>query len=176
LILYVFTPPVNWPSGLLYQRIFIPIFDQQKKSKLKEIIILSEEGLAAAAQEILDAFPEERIFAVSGELGAGKTTFIKVFCDLLGVRDTVTSPSFSIINVYLGGQGGMVYHFDFYRIRKLQEVLDIGYEEYIYSGDYCFLEWAEKIEELLPESYVYIAMQKEGEEEGRLIKYRLAGA
>ena len=140
---------------------------------MKEIGIISEAGLKDAAIRILDEFPGERIFALSGELGAGKTTFIKVFCDELGVSDIVTSPSFSIINVYLADSGDVVYHFDFYRILKLQEVLDIGYEEYIYSGDYCFMEWAEKIKELLPSSYVYISIEKDEDEKSRLLRYGL---
>ncbi len=140
---------------------------------MKEIRLNSEKDLSGAAHEILDAFPQERIFALSGELGAGKTTFIKTFCKILDVNDVVTSPSFSIINVYLSERGEIIYHFDFYRILKPQEVMDIGYEEYVYSGDYCFMEWAEKIQELLPERYVYISMEKAAMDEERLIRYGL---
>lgn len=121
------------------------------------------------ARRILNEFPDERVFALYGELGAGKTTLIKAFCEVLMVNDDVTSPSFSIVNEYEAGGIDLIYHFDFYRIKKLEEVLDIGYEEYLYSGYYCFLEWADKIEELLPETYVYIAITKSDKGEGRKI-------
>jgi tRNA threonylcarbamoyladenosine biosynthesis protein TsaE len=121
------------------------------------------------ARKILETYPEERVFAFYGDLGAGKTTLIKALCDVLGVNDEVTSPSFAIINEYEAGGIDLIYHFDFYRIKKLEEVLDIGYEEYLYSGYYCFLEWADKIEELLPETFVYIAITKNDDDEGRKI-------
>ncbi len=123
--------------------------------------------LPDAIRQILKMFPGERVYALSGELGAGKTTIIKFFCQALRVTDIVTSPSFSIINEYHCENDESVYHFDFYRIKKPEEVMDIGYEEYIYSGYYCFMEWAEKIEELLPAEYVYILINKDGEEENR---------
>ena len=116
--------------------------------------------LGVLARNILDAFPNEKVFAFFGEMGAGKTTLIKVLCEALGVKQEVTSPSFAIVNEYEANGDGLVYHFDFYRIKKLEEVLDIGYEEYLYSGYYCFLEWADIINELLPESYVYISITK----------------
>jgi len=119
------------------------------------------------ARKILDEYPEERVFALYGDLGAGKTTLIKALCHVLGVNDEVTSPSFAIVNEYEAGGIDLIYHFDFYRIKKLEEVLDIGYEEYLYSGYYCLLEWADKIEELLPEAYVYIAITKNENDEGR---------
>ena len=121
------------------------------------------------ARKILQAYPDERVLALYGELGAGKTTLIKAFCNVLKVNDEVTSPSFSIVNEYEAGGIDLIYHFDFYRIKKLEEVLDIGYEEYFYSGYYCFLEWADKIEELLPEAYVYISITKNDNDEGRKI-------
>jgi tRNA threonylcarbamoyladenosine biosynthesis protein TsaE len=121
------------------------------------------------ARKILDEYPEERVFAFYGDLGAGKTTLIKALCNVLGVNDEVTSPSFAIVNEYEAGGIDLIYHFDFYRIKKLEEVLDIGYEEYLYSGYYCFMEWADKIEELLPEAYVYIAITKNDKDEGRKI-------
>jgi tRNA threonylcarbamoyladenosine biosynthesis protein TsaE len=121
------------------------------------------------ARKILDEYPDERIFALYGELGAGKTTMIKALCNALGVTEEVTSPSFAIINEYEAGGIDLIYHFDFYRIKKLEEVMDIGYEEYLYSGYYCFLEWAEKIEELLPDTYVFINITKNERDKGRKI-------
>lgn len=129
------------------------------------------------ARKILDEFPDERIFAFFGNLGAGKTTMIKAFCDLLGVDDKVTSPSFAIVNEYHCSNDELVYHFDLYRIKKLEEVLDIGYEEYIYSGWYCFLEWADKMETLLPGSCIHISIDKNENDDGRKIlavKQRIA--
>jgi tRNA threonylcarbamoyladenosine biosynthesis protein TsaE len=125
--------------------------------------------LPVIALKVLNAFPEERIFALYGDLGAGKTTLIREFCQVIGVSDEVTSPTFAIINEYQAGGVDLIYHFDFYRIKKLEEVLDIGYEEYLYSGYYCFLEWADKIEGLLPERYVSVSISAEGQDEGRKI-------
>jgi tRNA threonylcarbamoyladenosine biosynthesis protein TsaE len=130
-------------------------------------------GLPEIARKILENYPDERVFAFYGDLGAGKTTLIKSLCKVLGVTEEVTSPSFAIINEYDAGGIDLVYHFDFYRIKKLVEVLDIGYEEYLYSGYYCFLEWADKIEELLPERYVYISITRNENDQGREIKTSL---
>jgi tRNA threonylcarbamoyladenosine biosynthesis protein TsaE len=116
--------------------------------------------LPSIARKILDSFREELVFALYGNLGAGKTTLIKAFCEVLGVTDEVTSPSFTLVNEYHCANDELVYHFDFYRIKRLEEVMDIGYEEYLYSGWYCFLEWADKMEELLPESYVEVSVEK----------------
>ena len=132
----------------------------------------SEKELKKAAENILTLYPEDRIFALVGELGAGKTALIKAFCSSLGVLQPVVSPSFALVNEYLDGKGNPVFHFDFYRIRKLEEVLDIGYEEYFFSGNFCFLEWADRIPELLPDSHVYINILKEGEGEMRKIRVK----
>ena len=94
-------------------------------------------------------------------MGVGKTTLIKELCNELGVSDNVCSPTFAIINVYSTAQGGPVYHFDFYRLKNADEAYDIGYEEYFYSGEYCFTEWTEKVEELLPDSYVRVEIDEE---------------
>lgn len=110
------------------------------------------------ARELLGAFPDERFFAFFGKMGVGKTTLIKELCAALGVKDTVCSPTFAIINTYTSGDGEPVYHFDFYRMKGADEAYDIGYEEYFYSGCYCFTEWTEKIEELLPEHHVRVEM------------------
>lgn len=100
--------------------------------------------------KLLETFPAARVFALYGSMGAGKTTFIKAIAAELGVADIVQSPTFSIVNEYRTVTGEPVFHFDFYRIRKKEEVFDIGYEDYLYSGNYCFIEWPELVESLLP--------------------------
>ena len=110
---------------------------------------------------MLEAFPGERFFAFFGKMGVGKTTLIKEMCACLGVKENVCSPTFAIINTYTASGGDPVYHFDFYRLKSASEAYDIGYEEYFYSGDYCFTEWTEKVEELLPEQYVRVEMVEE---------------
>ncbi len=112
--------------------------------------------LPEVAKELLGTFPEERFFAFFGKMGVGKTTLIKELCAVLGVEDNVCSPTFAIVNEYSSGVGEPVYHFDFYRLKNLGEAYDLGYEEYFYSGCYCFTEWTEKVEELLPERYVRV--------------------
>ena len=116
----------------------------------------TENDLLPAAKELIAAFPSSRIFAFYGSMGAGKTTFIKVICHYLEAVDIVQSPTFAIINEYVTQQGESLYHFDFYRIKKIEEVFDIGYEDYFYSGSYCFIEWPELIEKLLPENTVKV--------------------
>jgi tRNA threonylcarbamoyladenosine biosynthesis protein TsaE len=125
--------------------------------------------LASISREILDRYPDERVFAFYGDLGAGKTTLIKALCQSLGVDEDVTSPTYAIINEYNAGGIDLIYHFDFYRIKKPEEALDIGYEEYIYSGNYCFMEWADKIGELLPLPHVLITITKDDDENARTI-------
>jgi len=120
-----------------------------------EIILNSLLDLEEAAKKLLNFNTEYKVFVFSGEMAAGKTTFIKAICAELGVVDTVSSPTFSIVNEYVGN-GQRIYHFDFYRIKTIQEAFDIGYEEYFYSGDICLIEWPEKVEELLPERYVKV--------------------
>lgn len=112
--------------------------------------------LPEVAEKLLENFPQERVFAFYGKMGAGKTTFIKVLCDTLEVMDVVTSPTFALINEYLNEQGASVFHFDFYRIEKVSEASDIGFEEYLYSGDYCLIEWPEKVDSLLPKRHVKV--------------------
>lgn len=114
------------------------------------------EQLPDVARRLLDEFPDERFFAFFGPMGVGKTTLIKELCAQLGVTQNVCSPTFAIVNEYSDAQGEPIYHFDFYRIKKLEEAYDIGYEEYFYSGYYCFTEWTEKIEPLLPDRYLRI--------------------
>jgi tRNA threonylcarbamoyladenosine biosynthesis protein TsaE len=123
--------------------------------------IANEAELPEAAGKLLTAFPSRRVFAFYGKMGAGKTTFVKVICSVLGSNDIVQSPSFSIINEYKTISGDSLFHFDFYRIKKTEEVFDIGYEDFIYSGAYCFIEWPELIEDLLPENVVRVKITGE---------------
>lgn len=114
--------------------------------------------LQKAAIDILNTFPEERIFLFYGNMGAGKTTFINALCNELGVTDHTSSPTFSIVNEY-DSESGTLFHFDFYRLKNEVEALDMGYEEYLYSGNYCFIEWPEKIANLLPENCLSISIE-----------------
>ena len=107
---------------------------------------------------MLQEHAADRFFAFFGKMGVGKTTLIKEVCAQLGVDDVVCSPTFAIINEYRDRHGEPVYHFDFYRLKSLAEAYDLGYEEYFYSGCYCFTEWTEKVEELLPERYVRVEL------------------
>lgn len=123
-----------------------------------EIRINSVDEIAAAAQKFVDAMGDNTIFAFYGKMGVGKTTFIKAVCEVLGVKDIINSPTFAIVNEYEAGNGDPIYHFDFYRIKKESEVLDIGYEDYIYSNCVCFMEWPELIEGILPEDAVKVTI------------------
>ena len=135
------------------------------------IEIHSVDELPEVARKLLCTFGEDRFFAFFGKMGVGKTTLIKEICAELGVNDNVCSPTFAIVNEYTDGAGEPVYHFDFYRMKSVAEAYDIGYEEYFYSGFYCFTEWTEKVEELLPERYVRVDI---GEEDGnRILKARI---
>ena len=123
-----------------------------------EIRIEKIEEIDAAARTFIDAMGDRRVFAFYGAMGAGKTTFIKALCKALGVEDIVTSPTFAIVNEYRSAQGEPVYHFDFYRIRKLSEAFDMGCEEYFQSGNLCFIEWPEIVEEALPDDTVRVTL------------------
>lgn len=117
--------------------------------------------LPEVAKRLLAEFPDERFYAFFGSMGVGKTTLIKEICAQLGVEQNVCSPTFAIINEYADRDGEPVYHFDFYRLKNLDEAYDIGYEEYFYSGCWCFTEWTEKIEPLLPDHYLRIEISEE---------------
>jgi tRNA threonylcarbamoyladenosine biosynthesis protein TsaE len=119
----------------------------------------TEQDLERAAQLLLSDFKNNRVFIFSGELGVGKTTFIKYICKVLGVKAGISSPTFSLVNEYELSDGSVAYHFDFYRIKDIREAYDIGYEEYFYSGNYCFIEWPEKIEGLVPPDAVEIKIE-----------------
>ena len=134
-----------------------------------EIKINNLEGIDNAAREFVAGMGKSRVFAFYGKMGAGKTTFIKAVCEQLGVEDVITSPTFAIVNEYTSETSGdTIYHFDFYRIKKLDEVYDMGYEEYFYSGSLCFIEWPELIESLLPEDTTKVTI-KENEDGSRSV-------
>lgn len=144
------------------------------------MIIKSLATINDTAREFIRSIGSSRVLAFYGKMGAGKTTFIKALCEELGVQDVITSPTFAIVNEYGAGDGegkeigicpdDVIYHFDFYRIKKLEEVYDMGYEDYFYSGDLCLIEWPELIEELLPDDALRITIA-ENEDGTRSITY-----
>ena len=139
-----------------------------------EIKIQSLEHIHEAAREFIAAMGDNTVFALYGKMGAGKTTFIKALCQELGVEDVVTSPTFAVINEYRSDIAGeLIYHFDFYRIKKLEEVYDMGYEDYFYSGALCFIEWPELIEDVLPGDAVKVYID-ELEDGSRKIHFETA--
>jgi tRNA threonylcarbamoyladenosine biosynthesis protein TsaE len=124
--------------------------------------------LPEIASEIISFAADARIFLFYGEMGSGKTTLIKALCECLGTTETVTSPTFSIVNEYIGS-GNKIYHFDFYRLKNQTEALDMGYEEYFFSDAYCFIEWPEKIPDLLPDHYISIQIKVPGNNSREII-------
>ena len=129
---------------------------------MKTIQIKNLDTIREAAREFVANMDDRTVFAFRGSMGAGKTTFIKAICEELGVEDVINSPTFAIINEYRSTTTGeLIYHFDFYRINKLSEAEDIGTEDYFYSGALCFIEWPEKIEELLPGDVVEVAITEQ---------------
>ena len=144
---------------------------------MNSIIIKDIEHIREAAREFIDHMGEARVFAFYGKMGAGKTTFVKAICEELGVQDIITSPTFAIINEYSIDKVQSskfkvqsIYHFDFYRIKKLEEVYDMGYEDYFYSGALCFIEWPELIEEILPDDAVRVSISEQ-EDGSRLVSF-----
>ena len=129
-----------------------------------EIIIHSLAQIDEAARHFVEAMGDNTVFAFYCKMGAGKTTFIKALCEELGVTDVINSPTFAIVNEYRSDTTGeLIYHFDFYRIRKLEEVYDMGYEDYFYSGALCFIEWPELVEEVLPGDAVSVRIDEEAD-------------
>ena len=126
-----------------------------------EIKIQSLDQIHEAARQFIAEMGDNTVFALDGKMGAGKTTFIKAVCEELGVSDVITSPTFAIVNEYRSDTAGeLIYHFDFYRIKKLEEVYDMGYEDYFYSGALCFIEWPELVEELLPGNTIKVTIEE----------------
>lgn len=132
-----------------------------------KIKIDSLDTIDASAIEFIKAMGDNTVFAFHGEMGAGKTTFIKAICENLGVSDVINSPTFAIINEYRSDSAELIYHFDFYRINKVEEAFDFGYEDYFYSGSLCFIEWPELVKDLLPSDTVnvYIKALEDGSRE-----------
>jgi len=130
---------------------------------MTKYIARSLEDLASISDKLIMEAGEHRLFAFYGEMGAGKTTLINSILEVLGVKGGGSSPTFSIVNEYEGRSGESIYHFDFYRIDNLEDVYDIGYEDYFFSANYCFIEWPERVEELLPLDTVKVQIRVEGE-------------
>ena len=141
-----------------------------------DIKITDIEHIREAAREFIAHINDHRVFAFYGKMGAGKTTFVKAICEELGVDDVITSPTFAIINEYTASSSPLlpppstIYHFDFYRIKKLEEVYDMGYEDYFYSGALCFIEWPELIEEILPDDAIRVSITEQ-EDGSRLVSF-----
>lgn len=135
---------------------------------MRTLYIKNLENLPEVARRFLDENKDHRTFAFFGDLGSGKTTFIKAICNELNVVDIVNSPTFSLINEYRSEKGNTIYHMDFYRINSINEALDIGIEDYLTTNNYCFIEWPEKIESILPNQTTYIKIT-EDEEKGRIL-------
>ena len=136
-----------------------------------EINIQSLDQIHEAARQFVEAMGDNTVFAFYGKMGAGKTTFIKAVCEELGVSDVITSPTFAIVNEYTSETtGDTIYHFDFYRIKKIEEVYDMGYEEYFYNNSICFIEWPELIEDLLPENATKVTIEEQ-EDGSRVVKF-----
>ena len=124
------------------------------------LIINSIEEIHDTAQKFVKKIGDKKIFAFNGKMGAGKTTFIKAICEVMGVKETINSPTFSIVNEYEAADGSIIYHFDCYRINKIEEAVDMGTEEYLYSGNLCFIEWSENIAPLLPDQIVNVNIKE----------------
>ncbi len=136
-----------------------------------EIKIQSPAQLPEAAKQFVQAMNQNTVFAFYGKMGAGKTTFIKAICEELGVTDVINSPTFSIVNEYRSDTTGeLIYHFDFYRIKKIEEVYDMGYEDYFDSGAVCFIEWPELIDDLLPGDAVKVSITEQ-EDGSRIVSF-----
>ena len=121
------------------------------------------------AKKFIENMDNRKVYAFYGEMGAGKTTFIKSICTVLGVTETITSPTFAIVNEYEKADGNPIFHFDFYRIKDIDEAYDFGYEDYFYSGHFCFIEWPQLVEPLLPENVVKVQIVIEDNEQRTIL-------
>ena len=129
-----------------------------------ELKIENLEKISEAAHDFVANIGENTVFAFYGKMGAGKTTFVKAVCEELGVDEVITSPTFSIVNEYRSATTDeLIYHFDFYRIKKIEEVYDMGFEDYFYSGALCFIEWPELVEEVLPDDAVKVIIEEQAD-------------
>lgn len=136
------------------------MLEKKNTEKIKTIKEFSLDTINVAAKQFIEIIGDDKVFAFNGNMGAGKTTFIKAICETLGVEETINSPTFSIVNEYEAADGKIIYHFDFYRINKIEEAIDFGAEEYFYSGNLCFIEWSENVSTLLPDSIVYVDIEE----------------
>lgn len=134
-----------------------------------EILIKDKKHLLAAAKKLLQQTNNNKIFAFYGAMGAGKTTIIKSICEVLGATDIVSSPTFTLVNEYMTSGGELLYHIDFYRIKKQEEVFDFGVEEYLTGDFYCFMEWPELVEEILPPETVKVRITVDADEQRTLL-------
>jgi len=137
-----------------------------------EIIIKDKRHLLAAARQLMKVSGDKKIFAFYGAMGAGKTTFIKSICEVLGAIDIISSPTFTLVNEYKTSGGEAIFHIDFYRIKKQEEVFDFGIEEYLTGESYCFMEWPELVENILPSETVKVII-KADETEQRVLSVSL---
>lgn len=127
---------------------------------MRKIIIKSLEELPQIAKQFISQMGKNKVFVFYGSMGAGKTTFIRTVCEEFGVKETINSPTFAIVNEYTAADGSPIYHFDFYRINKVEEAYDFGYEDYFYSGNVCFVEWPEKVQDLIPQDAVRVEIKE----------------
>ena len=134
---------------------------------MEHSILAKESDLSTVAKALLEAHPQERVFGFFGEMGTGKTTLIKEICRFLGVKSDMTSPTFAIVNEYWTADGQPLYHFDFYRIDEPDDATRIGFQDYLYSGNYCFIEWTEKVESLLNDEYTPVYIERIDDETRR---------
>lgn len=125
---------------------------------MESLELKSLSDLNVVAEKFLRLMRDKKVFAFFGPMGVGKTTFIKALCNELGVVEIVTSPTFALVNEYYTGSGESIFHFDFYRIEEIEEVYDFGYEDYFFSGNYCFIEWPDKVAEILPKDVVFVQL------------------
>lgn len=137
---------------------------------MKQFRCKNTHELKDIALKLIAQYPNERLFAFNGQMGAGKTTFIKAMCAQLGCTESVTSPTYAIVNEYLG-TSGPIFHFDFYRLKNSDEAINIGYEEYIYSGNYCLMEWPQIIEDIIPFNVVKVLIEVEESTDIRIFTF-----